>query len=331
MFEGILNSLLKLESVLVVTHARPDGDAVGSQLALGRFLDRCGLRVVMASSNYTPNNLAWLDPAGRIEFYDGSPLQLVRLSEVDGVVIVDANAPSRLGSLEDVVSNHRGKLFVIDHHPDPVDIFDVAAVDTSAASTGEMIFDLIALHDIDLIDEEIAVSLYAAIMTDTGSFRYGNVTPALLRTVATLLERGSFTTEEIYNRVYKTRTEAGQLLLGAALESLKVVHSGVLGYMTITRRMFERTGATSEDVEAFTDHILSIEGVSTAILFMEVGRGVKMSFRSQGEIPVNELAAKFGGGGHKNASGAFTQGSIESVVQSVVSEAARYLPLTTLD
>jgi phosphoesterase RecJ-like protein len=326
MFE-LVTPLLACDTFLVVTHTRPDGDGIGAQLAMGRFLEGLGKSVILGGSDDTPPNLAWLDPNRTIETFDGSPLQVVRFGEVDAVVIVDANSPSRLGRMEDLVAGHNGRVFVIDHHPDPDPDFDGYAVDTTASSTGEIVYELIAAVNPDLLDEEIALCIYTAIVTDTGSFRYGNVTPRLMQIVSDLFRRGTFTAEEVYNRVYKTRTEAGQLLLGLALQSLTMALRGRLGYMKITRRMFERTGASSEDVDAFTDHILAIKGVEVAILFMEVGNNVKMSLRSQGDVSVNKLASSFGGGGHKNASGAFAQGNIETVVDRVLKEAAATIPL----
>jgi phosphoesterase RecJ-like protein len=324
-----IHSLLRHDSFLVVTHARPDGDAIGSQLALARFLKRLGKEVLLPAADDIPRNLSWLDPDGMIETFDGSPNQIVRYGEVEAVVIVDANDASRIGRLVDVVASHKGHVYVIDHHPDPNPDYDGYALDTEAASTGQLVYKLIADRDPELIDQQSAVCLYTAIMTDTGSFRYGNVTPGLLEIVADLFRRGEFTAEEVYNRVYKTRSEPGQLLLGHSLQTLTLVSNGKLGYMTVTRRMFERTGASSEDVDAFTDPILAIEGVEVAILFMEVGSGVKMSFRSQGDIPVNGLAQRFGGGGHRNASGAFADGQIDSVIARVVDAAASIMPVQT--
>jgi phosphoesterase RecJ-like protein len=327
--DDFVHSLLHHESLLVATHARPDGDAVGSQIALARFLERLGKKVFVPAADDTPRNLTWLDPDGMIETFDGSPSQIVRYGQAEAVIMVDANDASRLGRLTDVVASHKGPVYVVDHHPDPNPDYDGYAVDTDAASTGQLVYQLITDYDAELVDAHSALCLYAAIMTDTGSFRYGNVTPELLEIVADLYRRGSFTAEEVYNQVYKTRSESGQLLLGHSLQTLRLVSNGRLGYMMVTRRMFERTGASSEDVDSFTDPILAIEGVEVAILFMEVGYGVKMSFRSQGDIPVNHLAQRFGGGGHRNASGAFVEGQIDSVIARVVDAAASIVPIRT--
>lgn len=314
MLGPFIDKLLQHDSFVVVTHIRPDGDAVGSQLGIASFLKSEGKKVYLAGTDHLPRNIAWLDPLHRIEVFDRSPSQLIRIGEADAVVVVDANALHRVGALEETVADHRGVRFVIDHHPDPQPVFDHLLVDSERSSTGELIFELFEHRGLDRMDAATAEALYVAILTDTGSYRFNTVTPRVHEITALLLEIGSISPEEIYNRVYKTRSYVGQLLLGHALGTLKLVCRDRVGIMSVSRPMLERTGAHTEDAEGFTDHILAIEGVDVAILAMQVGDHVKLSFRSQGDTPVNRLASELGGGGHFNASGAFVRGSLNSVL-----------------
>jgi phosphoesterase RecJ-like protein len=242
---------------------------------------------------------------------------LIRIGEADAVVVVDANALHRVGNLEQTLTQHRGTRFVVDHHPDPEPVFDHALVDTQRSSTGEIVFEIFAARDVHLLDTNSAEALYVAILTDTGSFRFNTVTPRVHEITARLIEIGSLSPEDIFNRVYKTKSFVGQRLLGLALGTLQLYCGDRVGIMSLSRAMLDRTGAHTEDAEGFTDHILAIDGVEVAILAMQVGDHVKLSLRSQGDVPVNRLAASLGGGGHFNASGAFVRGSLETVIRDV--------------
>ncbi len=317
MFETFEKELLKCSDFVVCTHIRPDGDGIGSQLALGTFLRNLGKNVTLFGADDTPRNIAWMKGVADIEVFDGSPGQLIRMGEADAVVLADANTFSRTGQLESTLSQHNGTLFVIDHHPNPDPVFHHMLVDTARSSTGEIVFEMFEHRDLGMLTPEAAEALYVAILTDTGSFRFNTVSPRVHEITAQLLEIGSLSPETIHNRVYKTRSFAGQRLLGQALATLQLVCDDRAGIMYINRSMLDRTGAHTEDAEGFTDHILAIDGVEVAIFAMQVGDHVKLSLRSQGDIPVNSLAVAFGGGGHFNASGAFVRGGMQSVLQDV--------------
>jgi phosphoesterase RecJ-like protein len=326
MFESFIDRLLARDSFLVVTHIRPDGDAIGSQLALAHFLREAGKHVYVLGSDHTPRNLAWMDPRNQIEVFDRDPSQFIRIGEADAVVVVDANALHRVGPLESTLAEHRGTRFVIDHHPDPQPLFDHMLVDTERSSTGEIVFEMFEHRGLDRLSPAAAEALYVAILTDTGSFRFSTVTPRVHEITARLIEIGSLAPEEIHNNVYKTRSLAGQHLLGLSLGTLQLYFGNKVGIMTISKPMLERTGAHTEEAEGFTDHILAIEGVEVAVLAMQVADHVKLSFRSQGDMPVNRLAASLGGGGHFNASGAFVRGSLDSVIRRLLSGVENLVP-----
>lgn len=329
MREDVLPLLLEKKRFLITTHTRPDGDAIGSQLALGQFLSKLGKQVAMINNDPVPDNLAWLPGVDAIEIFDSSITQHAHIGEADVIVVVDTNALKRLGrKMARPVKNSGAIKVLIDHHTEPEPWFDLAFVRDTASSTGELIYELVAAHDPALIDTSMALALYAAIVTDTGSFRYSSVTPAVHRIVADLLERGAVQPDAVYAALYEMRSLQWIRLLSQVLDTLTLRFDGLLSYLVISRRVLEDTGATNEDTEGFVSYGLAIEGVRVALIFTETPRGTKISFRSKGDLYVHEWARAFGGGGHRNASGAFVRRSLDEVIDEVMASAPRYLGLT---
>ena len=329
MIEDVLPLLLEKNRFLITTHVRPDGDAIGSQLALGHFLRKLGKQVAMINNDAPPDNLAWLPGADAIEIFNSSVAHHEHIGEADVIVVVDTNALNRVGKkLARPVKNSGALKVLIDHHTEPETWFDHTYICDTASSTGELIYELITAHNADLIDPSMALALYAAILTDTGSFRYSSVTPAVHRIVADLLERGSIEPDAVYAALYEMRSPQWVRLLSQVLDTLTLRFDGVLSYLIIARRVLEDTGGTTEDTEGFVSYGLAIEGVRVALIFTETLRGTKVSFRSKGDLHVHEWARAFGGGGHRNASGAFIRRPLEAVIDAVMASAPRYLGLS---
>jgi phosphoesterase RecJ-like protein len=327
MTDSLLSLFLESESFVVATHISPDGDAIGSQVGLGLFLERLGKSVTMINDESPPHNMDWLtDPHG-VQVFEGSLEQREQIDEADVAVVVDTNCAERLGSLATPIRQSRATKVLIDHHPDPEGWFDYSWTREGEAATGQMIFELIEAYGLDIIDRPIAEALYAAIMTDTGSFRYSSVTADVHRSIAELVDRGDLAVETIHSLVFDRRTLNGIRLLGRAVESIRLAYSGRLGYMVVTRDMAEETGASLSETDGFIDYVLAIEGVEVAVIFKEGGQGTKMSFRSKGTWPVNGWARHFDGGGHRNASGAYVENlSFEEVIDAVIKAAPRFVP-----
>ncbi|MDQ7040606.1 MAG: bifunctional oligoribonuclease/PAP phosphatase NrnA [Rhodothermus sp.] len=324
---AILNCFRQHQRFVLTTHVKPDGDAIGSQLALGRLLQKMGREVYLINSDPPPSNLAWMPDIDQIEVFRGTLTQRERIDQADVICVLDTNALDRLGDLASAVEASQARKLLIDHHTAPEDWFDLQYVRDTASSTGELVYELVRAIDPNLIDRELATALYVAIMTDTGSFRFNTVTPVVHRMVADLLERGQLSTESIHSAIFDTRTPESMRLLGLALRNLQLRYDGQVAYMVLSRRMFNETGASTEDTEGFINHLLSIRGVRVALLFTEIEKGVKISFRSKGDYHVNAWARAFGGGGHRNAAGAFVENaSLETLVEAVVAAASRYLP-----
>jgi len=310
---------------VLTTHVNPDGDGLGSELALAAWLRGAGKEVRVINHSPTPAMYRFLDPDGTILHYEPAR-DASTLAGAEVIVVMDANHPDRLRSMEADVRTSPAVKLCIDHHLDPDGFADYYLIDDEATSTGEIVYRLLLrLHGADLTPA-MAGPLYCAIMTDTGSFRYPRVDPEIHGITARLIECGAnpvLTYGEVYERWSNGRIH----LLGETLAGLKTEYEGRLAHVTITQDMLTRTGTTEEDTDNFTTYPMSIDGVLVGVLFLELGRGVKVSFRSKGVIPINELARTFGGNGHTNAAGArVPDGRLEEVRQRVIAAAEPFLP-----
>lgn len=338
--DDIHNALLGAERVVLTSHIRPDGDAIGSELGVAHFLKALGKEVVVINSDSEPRRLGWLldEHGGELveKYEEGKLSQIEAFATADVVMVVDTGAAHRLGKVAERVQDAPGKKLLLDHHPDPETWFDLACVRTEAASTGELVYELIAGHDPNLIDENIATALYAAIMTDTGSFRYGATRPSTHRVVADLLERGGISPEPIHINIFDQRTRESLRLLSRALETITTHYSGRLASMVITQEILRESGAYFDETEGLINYALGLAGAVAALIFLETPHGIKVSFRSKGDCEVNGWAAQFGGGGHMNASGAYLRGKpLNSVVKEVIDKAPLHVmssdPITAED
>lgn len=334
MLKNILEVLLGHQHFVISTHQNPDGDAIGSQVALGRFLEHLGKKVTLFNSDIVPPSLDWMPGSDMIQTehpFVNLNQNLKAINEADVFIVVDTNTRDRLGSVVSRALNvYDGPVLLIDHHTEPESWFTWMLRDEHAAATGELIYDLICAYDPNLIDPEIAIALYTAIMTDTGSFRFTAVTPKVHRMTADLLERGSISPAQVYADVHENRGRSWPRLVSMVLRSLTFLYQGELAYITITRHMLQTTNAESEDTYGLSDMVMSITGVRVALTFSETKRGVKVSFRSKGDYRVDTWAQVYGGGGHQNAAGAFIRRPMKEVIEMVLDKAPDLIEEETL-
>lgn len=322
------NSLLKIinenEKFLISTHVNPDADALGSEIAILRILKHLNKEVKVVNHSFTPYNLAFLDKNSIVEKYE-KELHDEYILSTDVIIVLDLNNLSRLVSMERVVRESKAIKVCIDHHLNPENFTDHYFAGSDFSSTGEIIFDLIKRHDLVPMDVEIANSLYAAIMTDTGSFRFDRTTPKIHRISAELLEAGVVPTE-IHDKIFSQNNFGRQKLLGYALSSLQLNDSKEICYMVIRNEDLAKNGATEADLDGFVNYCLAIENVKMGLMFFELPNGIKISMRSKGKIPVNQLAGEFNGGGHLNASGArIYDVKLDDYLDKIVKAAEKYL------
>ncbi len=308
--------------VVLSTHMNADGDGCGSEAALARLLAQRGLDVRIVNPTPWPAMFEFL--LGD-DVRDDTARGSAGLKESDLLVVLDISDVKRLGNLTETVRALTIPKLVIDHHiasEDPAS--DVMLTDIRACATGELVYDLACALALD-ITPPIAQSLYAAILTDTGGFRFSNTTPRCHAMAADLLSVG-IDPEEMYVRVYASAPAGRLRLLAEVLSTLGVDEKSGLAWLSMNAGALEKFSVRQEDLDGIVEHARSIAGTRMAIFLRDLGYGkVKASFRSTGSVDVNRFARQFGGGGHAKAAGALIVGSLEEVRERVIAAAQEYL------
>ncbi|MEX0648616.1 MAG: bifunctional oligoribonuclease/PAP phosphatase NrnA [Balneolaceae bacterium] len=321
MFKEFVKALDHHKRIGVFSHVRPDGDCIGAQVALCRWLQKNGFEAFAFNDDDVSENLTWLCDVFPVQKPAEEMLDLCDL-----FIVVDGNAPGRFGSYEAWQKAHPTPVLMVDHHPDPEDAFTVAVSVDKASSTCELIYQLYKEHNIEQIDPDIAKALYTGMITDTGSFQYDSVTPKTMEAAADILRRGNFTPNEVAEKVFSNRTLPQLRLLSLSLDRIKLFENNQIAVMSVTQSMLNETGTTNADTEGLVNYPLSISGVKAAILIKDLDEdGIKMSLRSRSDINVNEWARELGGGGHKKAAGAWHKGPLEEAIRETVYIGAKQL------
>jgi bifunctional oligoribonuclease and PAP phosphatase NrnA len=324
-FELLKNIILNNNSFLLTTHVNPDADAIGSEMALYFILKELKKEVYIINHNATPYNLLFLDKENIIEQFDEEK-HIKIFNEVDVLAAVDFNRSDRMVRLQQGFLSSSKLKITIDHHQDPEDFVSHHFVDQNYSATGEIIYDFIKKTNIVQLSFETALPIYAAIMTDTGSFRFERTTPEIHLIAADLLNH-NVDPSEVFDAIYDQSRFNKIKLLGEALTTMQLYGSNKeIGYIVIYQESFRKTEAYEFDTDGFVNFCMSVEGVKIGLMFIELKDGFKVSFRSKGKIPVNKLAAEFGGGGHTNAAGArFKTGSLIEFIPKILLKAEEYL------
>ncbi len=312
-------------SFLLTTHVNPDADAIGSEIAFYFILKELGKKVFVINHSDTPYNLEFLDTDKVIEKYDEQKHSKI-FDEVDVLVALDFNRSDRVVRMQKRFNESKKLKICIDHHQDEEKFVDYFFLDTNYSATGQIIYDLINKTGIVKLNYHTSYPIYAAIMTDTGSFRFERTTPELHYIAADLIRHGVIP-GEVFDKIYDQSKFSKIRLLGAALDSMQLYGADKkISYMILRQETFKKLGAVESDTENFVNYNLSVEGVVVGLLFIELKEGFKVSFRSKGTIPMNKLAAEFGGGGHNNAAGArIFDGKLDEYIQKILSKTEEYL------
>jgi len=316
-----LRQLLSIpKSIVITSHRNPDGDAIGSSLAMYFYLNQLGHTVRMVIPSEYPEFLEWMPAIDDIIVYD---LQQDRSRELmqnaDIVFCLDFNSLDRIDKLGEILhTDSKAKVVMIDHHLDPEPFADFVLSEPSASSTCELVYDfLLMLGEKDKIDVKLAESIMTGILTDTGSFKYGT-SPKLFRTAADLIELG-VDDYKLQDLIFNSSKEKNLRLLGHCLNNrMEILEEYNTGIIVLTKHDYANFSISRGDTEGIVNYLLKIRNVKMAAFIMEQPTIVKISLRSKGDFSVQEIAQKyFRGGGHKNASGGASFKGLRSTVRQL--------------
>jgi phosphoesterase RecJ-like protein len=310
--------------VVIVTHINPDGDAVGSEYALARFLLDRGTKVRIVNQDPLPDYLGFIGFAEpEVEIYQPDTHDPL-LREAAQVVLVDNSAPDRLGSMEAMMRSVAQQTLCIDHHPMRDAPWAVNLVDVDYCATTAMIYDLTKACGWQP-DLTAAWGIYVGLVTDTGFFRFNSTNARTHEIAAELLTLG-VEPARAFEAIHERNPVAYVRLLGHALSGLRLDADGAVASVKITRETVTSLQAEDVDPTEITTPLLAMDGVKVAILFRELEDGrIKVSLRSKGSLDVHRLAIEFGGGGHRNASGIVMSGELDEAIETVAGRAAALL------
>lgn len=314
-WKAFVEQIQHYQSFILTSHVRPDCDALGSELGMAEILQTVGKQVRIINAHRTPPALQFLDPAGRIEVL-GDHVQAEDIS-ADCIMVLDTSAWPQLGDMGDVLRSSRADKMVVDHHVGEDDLGATMYKDYQAEATGHLVVQAADALAVPLT-RSMSVPLFAAIATDTGWFRFGSVTSDTYRIIARLVDAG-VVPSEVYGDLYERDTLGRLKLRGLILSRTQSELDGALVHTYVCKQDFEATGAEPSDTEDAINLTLAVEGTQAAVIMLEQLRGgFKLSFRSRCGLDCNEVAKRFGGGGHKAAAGAFQEGTLAEVQARVL-------------
>ena len=327
--QEIIKIISEAKNIVITTHKSPDGDAIGSSLALYHFLKKMNKNVTVIVPDAFPVFLNWMEATDEIIYYDNDIGKAAELIEQANIIFsLDYNALSRIADLGDAIGKTIAKKIVIDHHQNPQEFADHYIVDTTCCSTAQLIYEFIEnFNQLGLLDKTIGECIYCGIMTDTGSFRFPSTTSKTHQIIAHLLELG-VEGSKIHEQVYDTYSANRLQLLGYALTNkMEVFHELNAAYISLSQEELKRFNFKKGDTEGLVNYPLSINGIKLAVLFTEKENDVSISFRSKGNFYVNKLANKhFDGGGHVYAAGGHSSKSLEDTISKFKEILQEYKP-----
>lgn len=322
--------IMKAQKIAFSTHVDPDGDGLGSQVALYHYLSVQGKECKILNPSPLPEAYRFMSELAPFEHYDGR-LHTGWLRDADLAVIFDSGDYKRLKGLGEDLRTLNIPTLSFDHHPHPnPNGFAFSLHDVSACATGYLLYEYIKYANARLgrrdgITPEIAQGLYIALMTDTGSFRFSN-TSAEAHEMASELIRFGIKPYDVYQRVYESTPVERIHLMASALETVQVTAKGRLAWFTVTREMIKKAGGRQEHVSGFTDVVRSIRGVEIAVMIHELtDDACRVNYRSKGKIRIDGLARRMGGGGHPFAAGVTIKMGLEQAIEYVVSKTSEEL------
>lgn len=306
------------KKIAIIPHRSPDGDAMGSTLALYHFLLKLNHQAVVIAPNEFPEFLAWLPSSETVLIFEKDKVNTTKiLQESEVIFTLDFNALHRTGEMEHVLNKLKATFVMIDHHQSPDDFAKFTYSDTNFGSTCEMIYNFISLlGKKNYLDQTIATCIYTGILTDSGSFRFPKTTGTTHRIIADLIDLGAENTT-IPTLLFDNNSYERLQLLGRALQNMKVFPEFRTSYISLSQEELDSFNYVKGDTEGIVNYGLTIKGIDFAAIFIEHKDEniIKISFRSQGDFDVNKFAREhFQGGGHINAAGGKSNLSLDETI-----------------
>ena len=315
--DKIKSLLSNKKDIVIIPHKNPDGDAIGASTGLKNYFDNFNHNVKIISPNKFPDFLSWMDPDNQIRIFSEDQSCIQKIINADIIFTLDFNNLVRISSMKEQVEKSNAIIIMIDHHENPSNYADFMYSVPEMSSTCEMIYHFIdKLGDKDKIDKKIAKSLYAGIMTDTGSFKFPSTTHVTHKVVSNLLKTG-ISHFEIHNQIYDNNKPERIQLLSFALSQIKIIEDLNTCYISLSQKNLDKFNYEKGDTEGIVNYGLSIKNIKFAVIFMENSneKVIRISLRSRGNFNVNEFSKNiFGGGGHKNAAGAISKKTLSKTI-----------------
>ncbi len=312
----LIDLIRRNQRFVLSSHVRPDADAIGSELGLAHILQSLGKTVRIVNPSAAPASLGFLDPTKRV-LKIGEGISADEMRDADAHIVVDTSAWTQLQEIGNVLKTTKAAKGVIDHHVSSDDLGGVVIKDTTAAATGELIFELGQTLNVKF-SVDVATALYCAIATDTGWFRFPSTTGRTMRIIGQLIDLG-VEPAALYSQLYEQHSKARLRLVGRVVSRIVVDGDGKVAYLWVAQRDFRETSSVPADTEDLVNECLKIAGVKAAFIAIEQLNGtIKVSFRSRLGIDVASVAERFNGGGHKQAAGAVITGELADVMARVL-------------
>lgn len=326
---ALFDELNKAKSILIFGHKSPDGDSIGSTLGLFHYLKRKGIKSQVIQPDNYPNFLKWMPETESMLIFDKKKEEVAELIEkADVIFTLDFNDQTRVGNeLGKLIAKATCTKVMLDHHQEPDNYATYTFSDVTSCSTCQLVYELIEANgDLELIDETTGNCIYTGLLTDTGSFRFPATTPKTHLIAADLMARG-VNHSHIHEQIQDINTPDRLRLLGYTLNNkLEVLPEIKTAIVSLTMQEMKDHNTQKGYTEGFVNMALSIIGVEVAVFVKEDEKIVKLSFRSKGDIPVNEFSKiHFGGGGHINAAGGASQLSVEETIDKIKKELPAFL------
>lgn len=305
----------KANNIVITTHIIPDADGIGSEIALCLALRALEKNAICVNEEPLLERYKYLDPENVVisaEEYNS----FYKDTEVDLFIVTDTNSLNRIGDHTKLISKKSSELLFVDHHPCNKELMAIHCIDTTKAATGELVGTLI--HSLEIpMNLTMALPLYTAILIDTSSFRYPTVTANTHRLIGELMDTG-VTPPHAYNMIYGTKKLSYMKLLGKVLAAAQSTKDEKIAWLILTEDKLEKFNVDAEDTHAFINYLLVLDHIKVAVMFREIGKEIKVSLRSIGDVDVGVMAHALGGGGHDHSAATLIKGDLDDVIKSTV-------------